>query len=385
MRDDGDTAWLGGFAPGSANTIENSRVKVLCEQTAVNGAGNSLTVNWRLQIKPAMLGRKCSVYVYAADRSGLNTGFEKKGEVLFDQAPVNDALDPHGVNALAAGMTTILRAKYADADGCEDIRGAYLVVNTALSSFRGISLYYDVAANKLYLRDDLNTAWLGGFEPGQAGAVMQNGYCKVDCGATTVDRSGDTLQVNWSIEPKASTHARAMKAWMYVADASGVTDGWDEMAAFTIGAEGLNISLRPSAAVAAVGETIALTGNCWAPGGPASTTTYLIINTTRTGADGVYLYYEGSNNLLYLRNDANSSWLGGFAPGSVHTISNGLVTLDCAGSSVDVAGDQIEVRWSLRFNGNAAGRSMTAWMYTLDTAGQSDGWDEMGTLTVSGE
>ena len=384
LRNDGDTAWLGGFAPGSANTIENSRVKVLCEQTAVNGAGNALTVNWRLQIKPAMLGRKCSVYIYAADMSGLNTGFEKKGEVLFDQAPVNDALDPHGVNALADGMTTIVRAKYADGDGFEDISGAYLVVNTALSSFRGISLYYDAAANKLYLRDDLNTAWLGGFEPGQAGAVMQNGYCKVDCAATTVDRSGDTLQVNWSIEPKASTHARAMKAWMYVTDAAGVTDGWDEKAAFTIGAEGLNISLRPSAAEAAVGETIALTANCWAPGGPASTTTYLIINTTRTGADGVYLYYEGSNNLMYLRDDANSAWLGGFAPGSAHTISNGLVTLDCAGSSVDVAGDQIEVRWSLRFSENAAGRSMTAWMYTLDTAGQSDGWDEVGALTVEG-
>ena len=45
-------------------------------------------------------------------------------------------------------------------------------------------------------------------------------------------------------------------------------------------------------------------------------------------------WYSASVNRLYLRNNANTAWLGGFAPGSANTISPATTstTGDCRDS-----------------------------------------------------
>jgi hypothetical protein len=48
--------------------------------------------------------------------------------------------------------------------------------------------------------------------------------------------------------------------------------------------------------------------------------TYLLINSSTSGANCFYGYYKRSTNQLYLRNSANNTWLGGFAPGSNNVI-----------------------------------------------------------------
>ena len=284
---------------------------------------------------------------------------------------------------LAVAAKTTLQAACSDADGNADIRNSYLVLNTTLSSYRGISLWFDAASNKLYLRNDLNTAWTGGHAPGTAGAVLENSYCRIDCAPTTVARDGNNLRVNWSIEPKESVLGKTLKAWMYVVDAAGATDGWDEMASYVIGADGLNVSVSPIGTSIAAGTPLLLTTRSLAPNGMAATSAYLLLNTSLSAAQAAYLYYDGPSNKLWLRNDSGSAWLGGYAPGSANSISNNLVTVNCAASSAVMVGSQLEVNWSLTPKPSAAPRTYSAWMYTLDTTGLKDGWDLMGTLAVA--
>ncbi len=382
LRDDANNAWLGGYAPGSANTIENSRAKLICSATTVSGNANTLTIGWRLEMKPTMRARKCGVWLYAADMANQNTGFEKKGEVTFGAPPACASLAPSAGDSLAVGTKTTLTASFTDADGSGDIRSTYLVLNTALSSFRGISLCYDAAANNLYLRNDLNTAWLGGVAPGSPGGVIQNSYCRINCAATAVERDGNNLRVNWSIEPKSPMQGKTLKAWMYVIDAAGVADGYDQMASYLIGAGGLNVSVSPINTSVSTGSTTTLTTRCLAPNGKAATSTYLLMNSAIDPRGGVYVYYDGPNNRMYLRNDSGTAWLGGHAPGSPNTISNGAVTVTCASGTAAMVGDQLEVRWSVRFKQTMAPRTINAWMYTLDTTGLKDGWDLMGSVTI---
>ncbi len=284
---------------------------------------------------------------------------------------------------LAVAAKTTLQAACSDADGNADIRNSYLVLNTTLSSYRGISLWFDAASNKLYLRNDLNTAWLGGVAPGSPGGVIENSYCRVDCAATAVERDGNNLRVNWSIEPKSPMVGKTLKAWMYVIDAAGAADGWDEMASYLIGAGGLNVSVSPINTSVMAGFPVTLTTRSGAPNGKAATSTYLLMNTSLNPGGAIYLFYDGPSNKLYLRNDAGSAWLGGYAPGSANSISNNLVTVNCAASSAVMVGSQLEVNWSLTPKPSAAPRTYSAWMYTLDTTGLKDGWDLMGTLTVT--
>jgi len=78
LRNDAGNKWLGGFAPGSANIIENSYASLDCSKTAVSGSGNTLSVSWNITFKPAFSGTK-NCYLYTRDYSGAKTGWKQKG------------------------------------------------------------------------------------------------------------------------------------------------------------------------------------------------------------------------------------------------------------------------------------------------------------------
>jgi hypothetical protein len=58
MRTDDGSAWFGGCAPGSANTMENSQAIVSCSLTTVQGSGDTLSVKWAIEFKAGYEGAK---------------------------------------------------------------------------------------------------------------------------------------------------------------------------------------------------------------------------------------------------------------------------------------------------------------------------------------
>jgi hypothetical protein len=58
LLDDTGTTWTGGFAPGSANILENSQAKVYCVTSRVHGEGDTLAVTWAIEFDKAYTGDK---------------------------------------------------------------------------------------------------------------------------------------------------------------------------------------------------------------------------------------------------------------------------------------------------------------------------------------
>jgi hypothetical protein len=58
LLDDSGTTWTGGFAPGSANVLENSQAVVHCILTTANRWGNTRRVKWAIEFKPGYTGHK---------------------------------------------------------------------------------------------------------------------------------------------------------------------------------------------------------------------------------------------------------------------------------------------------------------------------------------
>jgi sugar lactone lactonase YvrE len=58
LRSDDGSAWTGGFAPESANVLENSQAIVHCSQTTAEGSGDTLSVTWAIEFKPGYSGAK---------------------------------------------------------------------------------------------------------------------------------------------------------------------------------------------------------------------------------------------------------------------------------------------------------------------------------------
>ena len=128
---------------------------------------------------------------------------------------------------------------YRDDDGYADIQYCRLIFNTGPTptGLSGVYVIYDQVANKLYLRNDANTASLGGYAPGSAN-VIENSYCKLYCAETTKSGSGNSLTINWKIEFKQPLADKTppggtLKAWMCVADKIGAASGWVTKGGYT--------------------------------------------------------------------------------------------------------------------------------------------------------
>ncbi len=115
---------------------------------------------------------------------------------------------------------------YIDADGWQNIQYAYLLVNKDTSGTNCCYVYYNKNTNKLYLRNDSNTLWLGGYAAGSS-YIIENSYARLDCSKTTVSGSGAALTVRWNVIFKnAFCGATPKNTYLYVTDDSGISQGW---------------------------------------------------------------------------------------------------------------------------------------------------------------
>ncbi len=142
------------------------------------------------------------------------------------------------------------------------------------------------------------------------------------------------------------------------------------------------VSVTPSSASPAAGETVTLVTVYSDPDGYADLKeARILINRSNLMAKCFYAYYDRSTNKLYLRNDAGSQWLGGFAPGSANSIENSYVTLDCRSTTVASSGAQLTIGWSIAFKASFTGQKYVL-LYALDNSGAYSGWIKNGTCNI---
>ncbi len=113
LRNDADSAWLGGVAPGTAVVLENSQGHLDVAGTTVSGSGTTLTVTWRVSFKPVFAGRTYNNYLWAKDNNS-NTGFIQRGTWTVDStAPTTPAVTDDGAFTASA---TQLHAAWSSSD-----------------------------------------------------------------------------------------------------------------------------------------------------------------------------------------------------------------------------------------------------------------------------
>ena len=169
-----------------AGTIDNSQCAVHCSGSSVSGSGNRLTVNLCILLKGQPQRNHAFQWLYAGDRSKLGDGWNQAGSIRVEASPappVTGTISPAAGHRFA-GVTHTFTATFDDPEGFEDIRDCRILLNTAISGANGIFVYFDIAKNRVYLRSDNNTAWLGGYAPGTPNTI-ENGRCRVYCAGTS--------------------------------------------------------------------------------------------------------------------------------------------------------------------------------------------------------
>ena len=283
------------------------------------------------------------------------------------------------INTAVSFVTT-----YTDPDGYLNISQAKLIINTSTAAANCFYGYYDCAAKKLYLYNNAGTSTVGGYAPGSYN-IIENSYVRLDCSSTTVSGSGNALTINWSITFKAP-FTGAKNSYLYVKDLTGAATSWTKVGAWTIANQLPTVgTITPSSGTSNPNQVVSFTTTYSDPDGYLDITqTKLLINTSTGTSNCFYGYYDCAAMKLYLYNDAGTSAIGGYAPGSANIIENSYVKLDCSSTTVSVSGTTLTISWSIAFKSPFTG-TKGSYLYVKDVPGACAGWAKIGTWTITNQ
>ncbi len=175
--------------------------------------------------RASFFGKGVVIFMLALLEIPFLTGF------AFAAAPSVGTITPSSGSS-QPNLQVIVTTTYSDPDGWANVQFVYLLINASLNWKNCFYGNYNQNTNKLYLRNNANTAWLGGYTPGSS-RTIENSYAKLNCSQTTVSGSGKTLTVKWAVTFK-STFVGTKNSYLYVKDDTGAISGWVKKGTWTI-------------------------------------------------------------------------------------------------------------------------------------------------------
>jgi len=231
MRSSSGSKWLGGYSPGSSSIISNKYGSLDCSRTLVEENGDTLTIRWYITPTSAFGGTK-NLYMNTKSLNGLKSGWVKRGEWTIDPGvPVCVSVAPSSGSGLANEQQAF-ETVYMDPNGVNDIKYVRFLMNKKLSKENAIFLSYNLAENKLYLKNSSNSKWKGGYAPGSQN-VVSNKYGMLDCSSTVVEKEANTIRVRWNIIP-ASSFAGTKNLYMKALGMDNLDSEWVMKGEWTI-------------------------------------------------------------------------------------------------------------------------------------------------------
>ena len=216
---------------GAATTLQNSQCSLNVGSTSVVLSGSNLTLNLAMTFEAAYAGAR-NIYLYAADVSGSNTGWEQLGTWT---AVVSGPGIPATVSVMpssGSGLSQNFVLEYSDPAGAASLQKVWVWLGASLaSSVNSCVLNYNVPSNQVTLLANDGgtplTATVG------AATTLENSQCSLNVASSSVALSGNNLTLNLALTFQAA-YAGDQNIFMYAADASGSNSGWQQRGTWTV-------------------------------------------------------------------------------------------------------------------------------------------------------
>ncbi len=300
-------------------------------------------------------------------------------------APIVVTGTPVSLTTFPNNTRTVV-VRYRDIDGSSNLMCGWMMVNDRVDWMDSVCVMYDASANLLYLRSDDGSAWLGGYAPGSNNTIT-NAQGSLNCAGTSVTRTDTDLVISYSVTAMSGLEGNN-NIYGYTNDPDGNESGWVQIGTWNVTPQNGPQLVMPSPALslstsADQDQVVSMTYH-HGDGAAALSSEWVMIGKVNAWTNSIAAVYNRPQNVLYLRNDDGSAWLGGYAPGSAHSISNSQGTIDCASTSVTVQDNDLTVNWHITPRTGSLGTN-TIWAYCDDQAGQQTAFPfvSIGTWTVN--
>lgn len=326
-----------GTLPGSGSFLSGNLcgIDVLNTQVQVSGSNLSLTVPVDFTVNLGTYAPDTlSTYVRATSTAGLDTGYAAEGTwtVLPGLSPSPD---------FSIGMSPVSRSVQA---------GSSASYSISVSGFNGFNGSVSFSAALACC----------GAPPSPANATFD---------PPTVTGSGSTtLTVTTSPSTPPGNYQ------VIVTGASGsLTHQFGQSLTVTNG--GPQISISPAAGA---GSTQTFTLNV--SDSSALTAVNLLFNSSLTGVNGCWLYFDPASGALWLASDDESSWTAR-NPGSASTLQNSQCALPANGFNATSNSGGIAITIPVTFSSAFAG-SKSIYAKASDQAGMTTNYEQIGAWNV---
>lgn len=381
LRSDGGGSWRGGYVIGSNNTLQNSQVKVDISQVTVTISGNDMTLNLPVELRLPFAGSHI-VAMNVFDMAYANPGWQEKGTfTVYDdnQTPQVISVSPDTGRSMSQTFTT----QYRDADGSADLRYLYFKIAPASGSTSNCAyLRYRPATRKIDLRSDAGGSWLGGYVIGNS-QTLQNSQVSIDVSQVSASTNATTITLSLPLQFKAA-FTGSHNIFMNVFDMAYKSPGWMEEGSYTVGEPNEipeNHALNPASGSGGWKTFTTI----YKDGDGCNDLRYVYFKMADSAADVancVYVRYRVVTGKIDLRTNTGGSWIYGPVIGTVATIGNSQVKMNCANISVIKSGKYLTVKLPLVFKSGFSG-AKNIYMFCSDSVNQNSGWQLMGTFTVT--
>lgn len=226
--------WLGGFAPGSDNSINNGFSILHCAKTSVEKIGNNLIVNWSIAFTDNFTGHK-EICMLASDKSELGTGRERKGEwdILLPSANPKALGVSFSPKDIRVGEAATFEAEYSDQDGFRNLRFLTLAIGDTPYGKGVFSLTFNQEYNCFMFKDDFGNDRRDKYLAPGADARVDNSFAVFYFKGSEVIRDENKITLKIKVNFKDS-FLGLKKIYLYAVDMQGNSSEWKEAGTINI-------------------------------------------------------------------------------------------------------------------------------------------------------
>lgn len=306
-------------------------------------------------------------------------GTDAEINLTVNQPPTVVSLTPSGYSSMPTYWRSFTTT-YEDLNGYSDLRNVYLMWNTTSATENIQQFRYDVLARKVYIRNNANTDWVGGFAPGSA-VQLTNSNVTLDVSQTSVVTTTTQVRVTWTIAPKQPATSVNWNLYLKATDSRGQSTGWANAGTWRVNMFPNVGGLTPASGAVAVGTPQTFTVTYGDEDGVSTLKTAYIRFTMQASpyTEHFRAYYQVSTNKVYVYN--GSAWVGGLIMGSPGTIETNYAILNVGASSVSQTAKVLTVNWNITFKPGAEG-AKDVWGYVYDNQNFQDGYVLIGQWVI---
>jgi probable HAF family extracellular repeat protein len=366
LLNDAGTTWTAGTMGSGA--LANSQCTLNLASSSAITNGHDVIVTLNITFTASFHGLK-KIYMQAAD-SGTSSGWIQRGTWTVPVAVVNAV---SATPNFGAGTRQVFTLAYADTLGVGDLAFVRVRFSSSNVGPGTCTVSYSPMTGVVQLLGDNGSSWTAGT---MGNGTLANSQCTLNLGSSSATPSPSTLTLVLDITFDAS-FAGQKNIYMLAASSEGPNTGWQQRGTWTVMIPTtIPISAAPQFG-AATTQTFTLT-YFDSLGGFDLSSARVRFAASNVGPGTCTARYNTGAGTIELLDDAGASWQS--ATLGSGTLANSQCTLNLAGSTASVDGDNVTLALNITFAPGFIGLKKI-YMLAANSSGLSSGWFVKGTWT----